>query len=74
LKPISKPIFIAAWRRIGVTILPPAPAPKGRVSGKLSGSACICMGAMSLRKGHESGSAPFTCRDFVNTNEHFIHQ
>ena len=58
-----------------VTILPPAPAPGGRrVSTKPNGSFRICMGAMTSPGCVESDSPKFTCRDDVNTDEHFVYQ
>ena len=74
-KPIFEPVFKRRVRsESAATILPPAPAPERRVTPQRNGSARICMGAMSHPERTESGSPPFTCRNFVNTNEHLIHQ
>jgi hypothetical protein len=46
-----------------------------RVSSKPNRSYRICITAMKLAGGTRFGVLlPFTCRDFVNTNEHFVNQ
>jgi hypothetical protein len=51
----------------------PACSPNGGVSSRLEGSYRICMVAMNLAGDGPNPFLPrFTCRDFVNTHEHFI--
>ncbi len=71
---IFKTISSTNPQHIGVTILAPAGRAEGRVSSNLSGSARICMGAMSLRHGPNPVPRRLLCCNFANANEHFILQ